>query len=168
MKRLVITTTSLSFCSLMFSNCASIKELREREDPYSTVKKTKVAKTAPKQKKGGFFAFFKNLREEPKDNTIPTKKRVHTADTLAKKTVTYPTKATPAPAIPSNYNSLPTLPTKEVRKQASTAVKGQVRRPNGLMTPDAGKLPSNKDLQEVQAPSSRQKGTPGVNIPTQP
>ncbi len=178
------TIASIFICSLALCNCSTIQNYRKDPSEWNAPvsMKPKVVnvskKSDTKKKSEGFFSFFKRASKDPQKNIKTDIKPVVVpalADNLKTNVSTLPTIS--APSTQPGYvkrptsNSYPTLPTADITNisnKTRTGVKGERRKIGRLLSPNADKLPTDKDLQEIQStiPSSGQDK--GVKIPIKP
>jgi len=142
-------------------------------------KVSKKSEVKKQKKSGGLFGFFSKYRKDPKEwNKTNAKPEAATAlaNTPSSNVASpkLPRATVTAPSAQSRYVKQPraenyaTLPIEKTAKKTKSSVKGQRRKIGGLLTPDVDKLPTKKDLQEVQSTVPKSGNSNGVNIPVKP
>jgi len=150
------------------------KEMKEEQ-----VKKV-AKKSADKKQGGGLFGFITKYRQDPKYwNQTESTAKPATATALANKPVVSAPKparvSAPRPSVsqPRYVNQpriedIPTLPTEEITRTTQKGVKKERRQVGQLLAPDADKLPTKEDLQEIQSILPNSGNSNGVQIPIKP
>ena len=162
-----------------------------------TPRKTLSKKLKPKKKRGGLLGFITKYRKNPsewdnsnnKPNTKPSVASVALVSNprLASPNVVSPTFSRQSPPVSvvspippakpqykkqPNLVSYPTLPTRSAVQptpiKTKSITKGERRKIGGLLNPDADKLPTRKDLQEIQSAIPNSSQPTGVKIPIKP
>lgn len=158
--------------------------------------KKSVRKKSAKKKSGGFFSFITKYRQDPETwnkpdatpapaqtqapviaaNSTRKNKTIATTTSRASTPTAKTTRVTPKPRSVSRpkVNTYSTLPTEDVVKKTQTKAQNPTgprkkrRQIGALLTPNVDRLPTKKDLQEVQPVIPNSGISNGIKIPIKP